>query len=213
VATDEAVSGGDVRDRGRQGGWLRVPATPQLALDFLPVVARTIQNYGVEVNGLRYNGPALDGYRNARSSYGGILAGKWPIRVDLDDVRQVWFQDPDDQRWHRLDWEHRTLLDTPLSAEAAVHARRLAVAGVDPFDAGGALTQLLQRWETGLVADRRERRMAVRLSAEYAALPAIASQPPAQPSTPAAELVVAEGDDDEGDLDEAFYDDAFEVLS
>lgn len=196
-----------------KAGWLRVPATPQLALDFLPVVARTIQNYGVEVNGLRYNGSALDGYRNARSSYGGTLAGKWPIRVDLDDVRQVWFQDPDDQRWHRLDWEHRTLLDTPLSAEAAVHARRLAVAGADAFDAGGALAQLLQRWEAGLVADRRERRMAVRLSAEYAALPAIASQAPAQPSAPVAELVVAEGDDDEGDLDEAFYDDAFEVLS
>ncbi|MBW6434935.1 DDE-type integrase/transposase/recombinase [Actinoplanes hulinensis] len=196
-----------------KAGWLRVPATPQLALDFLPVVARTIQNYGVEVNGLRYNGSALDGYRNARSDYGGTLAGKWPIRVDSDDVRQVWFQDPDDQRWHHLDWEHRPLLDTPLSAEAALHARRLAVAGIDAFDAGGALMQLLQRWEAGLVADRRERRIAVRQSAEYAALPAIASQTPALPSAPVAELTAAEGDDDEGDLDEGFYDDAFEVLA
>jgi transposase InsO family protein len=158
-----------------KAGSLRIPATPQLALDFLPVVARTIQHYGVEVNGLRYNGPALDGYRNACSPHGGVLAGKWPIRVDPDDVRQVWFQDPEDQRWHRLDWEHRQLLDTPLSAEAAAHARRLAVAGVDAFNAGGALAQLLQRWEAGLVADRRERRMAVRLSAEHAALPTIAS--------------------------------------
>jgi transposase InsO family protein len=197
-----------------KAGWLRIPTTPHLALDFLPVVARTIQHYGVEVNGLRYNGPVLDGgYRNARSPYGGTLAGKWPIRVDPDDVRQVWFQDPADHRWHRLDWEHRELLETPLSAEAALHARRLAAAGGSAFDAGGALAQLLQRWEAGLVTDRRERRMAVRLSAEYAALPTVASPPPALPAAPVAELVVAEGDDDEGDLDEGFYDDAFEVLS
>ncbi|GAB3849291.1 helix-turn-helix domain-containing protein [Micromonospora andamanensis] len=96
-----------------KAGLLRIPATPQLALDFLPVVARTIQHYGVEVNGLRYNGSALDGYRNATSPYGGALAGKWPIRINPDDVRHAWFQDPADKRWHRLDWEHNALLNTP----------------------------------------------------------------------------------------------------
>jgi putative transposase len=34
-----------------QAGLLRIPATPELAYDFLPVAARTIQHYGVEVNG------------------------------------------------------------------------------------------------------------------------------------------------------------------
>jgi hypothetical protein len=199
-----------------KAGLLRVPATPQLALDFLPVVARTIQNYGIEVNGLRYNSAALDGYRNARSPYGGALAGKWPIRVNPDDVRHVWFQDPADQRWHRLDWEHRPLLDTPFSAEAARHARSLATAGGGAFDAGSALAGLLQRWEAGLVTDRRERRIAVRLSAEYAALPAAAdpalssSPPPGQPTEP---VITAGDDDDDSDLDDGFYDDAFEVLS
>lgn len=197
-----------------KAGLLRVPAAPQLALDFLPVVARTIQNYGIEVNGLRYNGAALDGYRNARSPYGGTLAGKWPIRINPDDVRYVWFQDPGDQRWHRLDWEHHTLLNTPFSAEAAMHARRLATAASGGFDAGGALAGLLQRWDVGLVTDRRERRMAVRLSAEYAALPAVADPAPSPLPAPVAEPVITAGDDDdEKDLDDDFYDDAFEVLS
>jgi hypothetical protein len=71
-----------------KAGLLRIPASPELALDFLPVVARTIQNYGVEVNGCATTGQ-LDGYRNAVSPYGGTLAGKWPLRVNPDDVTGV----------------------------------------------------------------------------------------------------------------------------
>ncbi|SCL17757.1 Mu transposase C-terminal domain-containing protein [Micromonospora inyonensis] len=195
-----------------KAGLLRIPAAPGLALDFLPVVVRTIQHYGVEVHGLRYNGSALDGYRNARSPYGGVLAGKWPVRVNPDDVRHAWFQDPADQRWHRLDWEHGPLLDTPFSAEAAAHARRLAVAGDGGFEPAKAMVELLHRWDAGLVTDRRERRMAVRLSAEYAALPAADPPVPAPRAAPAC-AVFADSDDDDGDLDDGFYDDAFEVLS
>jgi site-specific recombinase XerD len=91
------LSPNDMFDIGvARAGLLRIPASPELAYDFLDTVARTIQHYGVEVNGLRYNGPGLDPYRNARSPYGGALAGKWPLRVNPDDVRHVWFQDPDD---------------------------------------------------------------------------------------------------------------------
>ncbi|MEQ4305597.1 Mu transposase C-terminal domain-containing protein [Plantactinospora sp. B6F1] len=203
-----------------RAGLLRIPATAQLTLDFLPVVARTIQHYGVEVNGLRYNGAALDGYRNATSPYGGVLAGKWPIRINPDDVRHAWFQDPADGSWHRLDWEHNALLNTPFSAEAAAYARRLTVAAGEALEPAKALAELLQRWDAGLIADRRERRMAARLAAEYAALPAA---PPTDASAPlpptqrtAADLaavVIDSDDDDDTDLDDGFYDDAFEVLS
>jgi transposase InsO family protein len=195
-----------------KAGLLRIPASPDLAVDFLPVVARTIQHYGIEVNGLRYNGSALDGYRNATSPYGGALAGKWPIRINPDDVRHAWFQDPDDHRWHRLEWEHNALLDTPFSAEAAAHARRLAAANGSPVEPAKALAQLLDRWEAGLVTDRRERRMAARLAAEYAALPAVTPPAAQLPQIPG-DLVVAESDDDDGDLDESFYADAFEILT
>jgi putative transposase len=200
-----------------KAGMLRIPATPELALDFLPVKARTIQHYGIEVNGLRYNGAALDGYRNARSPYGGALAGKWPLRVNPDDVRYTWFQDPADGRWHRLTWEHDELLDTPFSAEAATYARRLAAAD-GSFDSAKALSDLLGRWDTGLVTNRRERRMAVRLSAEYAALPAADLPPPPPPTPPEPRAPVEPmnacgDDDDDSDLDGGFYDDAFEVLS
>lgn len=200
-------------------GMLRIPASPDLALDFLPVLARTIQHYGVEVNGLRYNGPGLNGYRNTASPYGGALAGKWPIRINPDDVRYAWFQDPGDGRWHRLDWEHAPQLDTPFSAEAAAYARRLATAPDTTPDPATALAELLRRWDTGMVSDRRERRMAARLSAEYTALPAIEPAAADRPATTAAAaLPLLVGDDDDGDLDDGgpgdgFYDDAFDVLT
>jgi Mu transposase-like protein len=97
-----------------KAGLLRIPAAPELAYEFLEVYPRTIQHYGVEVGGLRYNGPALDPYRNSESPYGGRYAGRWPVRVNPDDVRWAWFQDPADDSWHRLEWEHAAGLGTPV---------------------------------------------------------------------------------------------------
>jgi hypothetical protein len=150
-------------------------------------------------------------------------------------VRWVWFQDPADNAWHRLEWEHALGLGTPFSAEAARYAHRLAAHQRQERwpDAAAALAGLLGRWDAGMVGDRRERRMALRLGAEratlplpdapaakVAALPSLAGpagEPPpvGQRSQPVEPLV---GDDDDGeelfDDPEAgdFYADAFEVI-
>lgn len=212
-----------------KAGLLRIPADPALALEFLRVVHRTIQHYGVEIGGRRYNGAGLDGHRNATSPYGGIEPGKWPIRVNDDDVRYVWFQDPDTGEWHRLDWEHAPLLGTAFSDEAARYARMLAGRTdrfVDPVE---ALSEVLARWSAGEVIDRRERRMAARLSAERAGLaptaefelaPAAVVALPG-PDEPAIAIVGDDEDDEEifddsedfdPDAAEQFYADALEVL-
>jgi putative transposase len=214
-----------------RAGVLRIPATPELAYDFLPVVARNIHHYGVEVNGLRYNGPGLDAYRNCASPYGGTLAGKWPIRINPDDVRYAYFQDPADDSWHRLVWEHEPGLGTPFSADAAAYARRLAASRGLAADPTKELADLLARWKDGIVAGQAERRMAARLASHYAALPiatdpseslrSVAS-PEADTSSPA--LPIVSDDDDDTDLADAtadddgadsddFYADAFEVLT
>ena len=215
-----------------RAGLLRIPAAPELAYEFFEVHPRTIQHYGVEVGGLRYNGPGLDAYRNTQSPFGGRHGGKWPIRVNPDDVRWAWFQDPADDSWHRLEWEHAAGLGTPFSEEAARYARQLAARHDRWPDAGKALDELLARWDQGMVTGRRERRMAVRLAAERAALPGpgdgdpaarIAGMPGHGASPPPAEAAVraataAEGDDDDpGEIfddpaDDDFYADAFEVL-
>lgn len=88
-------------------GALSVPTRPGLAYEFLHAHWRTIQHYGVEVRGQRYNGPGLNMYRNRRSSFGGVNAGKWPIMVDVHDVRHAYFQDPDTEAWHRSETRER----------------------------------------------------------------------------------------------------------
>lgn len=223
---DLAMSPNDMFALGiAKAGLLRIPADPALAFEFLRVVHRTIQHYGVEIDGRRYNGEGLDGHRNAKSPYGGVNAGKWPIRVNDDDVRQVWFQDPDSGDWHRLDWEHAPMLDTPFSDEAARYARILARRTdrfVDPVE---ALAEVLARWDVGEVLDRRERRMAARLSAERSGLSAAAQfEPAADPAAVGGVEALLVGDDDEDDeiLDDSegfdetaaaqFYADALEVL-
>ena len=215
-----------------KAGLLRIPASPELAYDFLPTEWRTIQHYGVEAGGLRYNGPALDAYRNAASPYGGRHAGKWPIRINPDDVRWAYFQDPADDRWHRLEWEHTAGLGTPFSGEAARYARRLAARSGRWPDTGQALGELLARWDRGMVTGRRERRMAIRLAAERAALPGMqaAAQvawlpgttvpgtgpPPAEAALHAVPGLHGDDEDPEEIFDDPaggdFYADAFEVL-
>ncbi len=224
-----------------RAGRLRVPARPDLVYDFLPVAWRTIQHYGVEVNGLRYNGEALIPYRNRTSPYTGANAGRWPFRFDPDDVSRLYFQDPADHAWHTLVWEHAQEFPVPFSGEVLAYARRLAVEEHRFPDERRALAELLKRWDVGLARTRTERRMALRLSqqrdarlrqqtptaeAEVVQLPAVravldAGEAPAARSGPAAttgdddaedELEAAAPDDVDGMSDADYYADAFESV-
>jgi hypothetical protein len=202
-----------------RAGRLMVPARADLVYDFLPVAWRTIQHYGVELHGLRYNNASLNAYRNRRSGEVGVDAGKWPIRYDPDDAHRAYFQDPENRSWHTLMWEHAADVEVPFSAEALSYARRLACQ-TDRFpDDRRALVQLLGRWDAGLARGRPERRMALRLSQQRAGrLDAVDSQGGEEPLAtlssvqalldqpelrrPAPQPVELVGDDDdERDLD------------
>ncbi len=148
-----------------KSGGLLLPANPDLAYEFLDVRWRTIQHYGVEVDGLRYDGSGLTLYRTTRSPYGGVHAGKWPIFVDNHDIRHTWFQDPDSHRWHQLVWEHGACLNQPFSRDAADYAKRIAVREHRHFDPAAAVRDLLLAWSRDDVATRRDRALARRLSA------------------------------------------------
>lgn len=161
-----------------RAGRLRVPARADLAYDFLPVEWRTIQHYGVELRGLRYDGRGVTAYRDRRSPYTGGHEGLWPIRYDPDDMSRVFFQDPDDHCWHTLRWAHAPEVPVPFSSEALAYARRLARQTSRFPDDRRALAELLERWDAGLTRNPTERRMALRISQQRdARLAAETSQP------------------------------------
>jgi hypothetical protein len=88
-----------------QGGTaLQVPP-PHLYYQLLPASHVKIHGRrGVKVRGLWYDGPALDGYRHELSARGGAHKGRWLVHYDRRDARYVFFCDPTEQQWHRLDW-------------------------------------------------------------------------------------------------------------
>nr|BEK65013.1 helix-turn-helix domain-containing protein [Kitasatospora purpeofusca] len=208
-----------------RSGPMRAPSRPGLAFEFLEEEWCTLQHYGVEVNGLRYNGPVLKELGNQPSDYRGRGTGKWPVAVDRHDVRKVYFQHPKSRNWHALGWEHAPALGGPASLEALVYARQLAVKTHRFPDTKRALIELLERWGAGLTADRTERRMAVRLSQErfqlvgdsdeesstVPALPMLrriaAIQQRVSPSPALEALQVQGGDDDEDDECQASFPD------
>nr|WP_306270370.1 transposase [Ornithinimicrobium sp. HY1793] len=147
-------------------GVLRLPASQDLRMEFLDVAWRTIQHYGVEIDGRRYDGPGLNLHRGTRSRHGGAHPGRWPIMVDRDDVRTVFFQDPDTGSWHDLVWEHAPGLDAPFSDEAAAYTRRLSLREDRHVDPASALADLLQRYSKGEVTKRREQNLARRLATQ-----------------------------------------------
>ena len=204
-----------------RAGMLRVPMRADLAFDFLPVAWRTIQHYGVQVHGLRYQGEAIRGLAGRRSGYTGAHPGRWPVRYDTDDISRIYFQHPTDATWHALVWEHHDAVGVPFSAEALAYARRLAIAEGRGIDEAAALSRLLEDWDAGLVRRPAERRMAVRAGMIRASRLAVGISAPEQAVIDAAAQLV--GDDDEieeisacpGDevAEHDFYADALEVVS
>lgn len=216
-----------------RAGYIEAPRDPDLAYEFLKAEFRKVQHYGVDFGSRRYNGPALNPYRNMASPYKGKAKGRWPIHYDPDDVTRAYFRDPETRVWHTLMWEHAPSLEMPLSEDALQFARKLAASKYSYPDDRLAVADLLERWNLGLGSTLAERRMALRLSREDAVLdrdekqdevttlPSVArvlatADPPAadDPDTTLDEPDPETGDDDDEDeLDDYatdFYADALE---
>ncbi|MEV6699676.1 helix-turn-helix domain-containing protein [Streptomyces sp. NPDC051453] len=203
-----------------RAGYIEVPRDPHLAFEFLDVTMRTVQPYGVEINGRRYNGGCLDNLRDMAGSGIDLDKRRLPFFADPDDVTRIHFRDHE-REWHTLQWEHAPSLSMPLSEEALQFARRLAAREYTYPDDRLAVALLLKRWNLGLGTSLVERRMALRLSREQAALElpepqadVVGSLPsvarllslPEQPAPAAIEVAQAQepepGDDDADGLEE-----------
>ncbi|MEU0687024.1 helix-turn-helix domain-containing protein [Streptomyces uncialis] len=207
-----------------RAGYIQVPRDRDLAFEFLPTKWRTIQHYGVEIDGRRYRGPGLPP-PGSKSPY--TWRGKhehWPFQVNPDDITKIYFRDRE-RVWHALEWEHAPTAGMPLSEEALAFARKLAVRKYAYPNDRLAVADLLERWNAGLGSTPAERRMALRLSREQAIeLPDVGTQTAvtlpsvrralgdegAMPQAGPEEVGEAEsGDDDPADFEDLVDDDEF----
>jgi transposase InsO family protein len=189
-----------------RAGYIEVPRDRHLALEFLQTKWRTMQPYGMEVDGRRYDGRGL--YHDGRPSP--HPGGLWPIQVNPDDISHAYFRDLE-RRWHVLKWEHAPAGDMPMSLDALVFARKLAAKKYAYCDDRLAVADLLERWNLGLGMTLAERRMALRAARDQAAFAIdIEDQDEAAPPDRPLEPQVA-GDDDAADFQDAGPDGEFDA--
>lgn len=153
-----------------RAGYIEAPRHPHLAYEFLRTEPRTIQPYGVQHANLIYRGQVLTSLSKMRSPYTGRFKNRWPIHIDPDDISRVYIRHPETREWHELLWEHATEIPMPFSEDTLHFARALFSRDHDFIDDQKALLDLFDRWQLGMGKSPAERRMALRLARQEAAL-------------------------------------------
>ncbi|HVX70230.1 MAG TPA: Mu transposase C-terminal domain-containing protein [Mycobacteriales bacterium] len=199
-------------------GYLRILPDADFAFDFLPTAWRKINHYGVELNGLKYNGEAINEYRDQDSAHAGLHHGKWPFRWDPNDIRQIYFQDPSSGTWHRLDWVHRHRLNAPFSVDRSDFAKAVAFRTDRAHEE--VCQELLDFWLTRDTVGRPELRLSLQQAVYFRSLGLGETD---EHESADRDVVVDEDDPilndpdlaaDDHDLDAAdVYDDVLEILS
>jgi transposase InsO family protein len=159
VSPNEMYEEGIVR-----AGFVYVVSSELMYYELLPTEWRTVQHYGVELRGLRYNADVLHEYHNTQSSWGGVHAGKWPIRYDPRDLSRVFFFDEPSSQWCELQWTHDHGEERPFNEATLSFAKALLIRRggntSDVDELAEALNGLLDRMCTPSESDRKERRLA-----------------------------------------------------
>ncbi len=168
-APEHKVSPNDMYEYGlAAAGFLCVPPSPDIYYQLLPIAWRKLGHDGVRVRGLRYDGDALNRYRNQDSSYGGVHGGNWPLRYDPRDYSRVFFQDPHDEEWHELEWVDAPPNVRPFNDTLLAHAKEKLLAGNEKSRAYSSqelaevLEEMFDRVDRGKLVDPKERKAMVR---------------------------------------------------
>ena len=145
-------------------GLPRMAHDPYAFVEFLPIAWRTKFHYGFEVNTRKYKGEVLSTFDGDYSPYGGVHAGRWPIRYNPDDIRTVFIQDPRNDRCHELEWEDADRFDLPLSEDVYRILRKWSQRTKKPIPTS---RQIVSDWISAAALDRKGRNALLR-SAHFA---------------------------------------------
>jgi putative transposase len=140
-------------------------------LDFLPFVERTVQPYGVAIDGIRYYGDVL------RRFIGASEDGRkrsFVFRRDPRDISTLYFWDPEVKQYSAIPYRNTTY--PPLSVWELRELRRtLAASGAAPIDEAAifaAYARLREHEARAVTETKRARRVRVRRPGGAVALPA-----------------------------------------
>lgn len=95
-----------------------------LRLDFMPFVERTVQEYGVVVDGIHYYHEVLNPWINARLPGKEKIKRKFLFRRDPRDISRLWFYDPELSRYYPI--PYRNTARPPMSVWELREATKVA---------------------------------------------------------------------------------------
>jgi hypothetical protein len=114
---------------------------------------QTITASGIRIHHRTYDADLLALHRGQASSVAG-RGGKWEIRYNPHDVRQIWVRLPDGELTD-IPWIHRDHVHRPFDERTWQHIRTVALHGnhgdAEQYEADltGALDQLMRRVHSG----------------------------------------------------------------
>lgn len=201
-------------------GYLTLPLSRDAYFMALRTELRKIGSTGVRIDGMSYDHPALNPYREQASPYASF-GGKWPFKIDPRDPLSIYFQDPNSGEWHAIpsrdaDWAARPFHNELAALASEVLAQRPDAAEVkqqekarlDEMDAAYAVrvkrTLEEARKASEMKLDPRQKAAEARRRAAEEQLEAATGRVPSRPAPearpPATDLEIIE----EIDVDDLF---------
>ncbi len=130
-------------------GYVPLPLTGDDYMELLPVVFRTVNDYGLTIDNRTYDCRALNPYRRLDSGLPSGNRKKWEVHYDPYDITVVWMRDHRSDEWITVPWVYRSLAGQPFGLALWEHARRITTerSGLRPGEADIArnLADLLNR--------------------------------------------------------------------
>ncbi|MFB4284279.1 Mu transposase C-terminal domain-containing protein, partial [Nonomuraea sp. MTCD27] len=129
-------------------GYVPVVLSGEDYLELLPAEGRTINDYGIRLQGRTYDSRELNPHRRQHS---GIQAhkGLWEVRYDPYDATQIWVRDHHAGGWLRAVWTHLPMVSAPFADFTWRHARQVAGPDASETEIARTLDDLLTRAADG----------------------------------------------------------------
>lgn len=154
---------GNARESGR--GLPPRPADRQaLLLDFLPSFRRTIQTYGVAIDGLNYYADVLRSWINASDPQQLGSKREFIFRRDPRDISAVWFYDPEIKQYFKIPFANQSLPSMSFweYEQARNAAREEGMKSVNEHQVLQAITELRSKVEESKEKSKKARRQSQR---------------------------------------------------
>jgi putative transposase len=147
-------------------GMMPIPEDPlRIRLDFMPFFERSVQQYGIQIDGITYYDKVLDPYINAADPHNPKAKRSFLVRRDPRDISKIYFFDPADKRYTPL--PYRNIGHPAMSAwelkEVQKTLKDQGIKSVDEHLIFDALARMRTRIEEAKLKTKSARRQQTRI--------------------------------------------------